>query len=202
MCVCVCFHFSHQGCVYYRPVPACPFNSNWSDINCCAVAAWWQRWRSERDRLFFLPHKLTARRMRKRGRERDRERKKERGESRREIGLLSVLEQALPLSGARLAKGKLWPVWIFPLSSWTPFTPPHIPTTGLSITTNIPWRMQTCTSSLFLVVLAPQHQECVCSFIRLVYVTSFFHNPLGTDCSVLWKSHFIWVCLRSSHFSL
>ncbi len=38
--------------------------------------------------------------------EEEKEREKERG-SRREIGLLSVLEQALPLSGVRLAKGKL-----------------------------------------------------------------------------------------------
>ncbi len=38
--------------------------------------------------------------------EEEKEREKERG-SRREIGLLSVLEQALLLSGVRLAKGKL-----------------------------------------------------------------------------------------------
>lgn len=54
--------------------------------------------------FFSLLYKLTAVKEKERKRGRGREGEKGR---RREIALLSVLEQTLPLSGARLAKGKL-----------------------------------------------------------------------------------------------
>ncbi len=77
--------------------------------------------------FFFPPRKLTARRMRKRGRERERE--KERGGSRREIGLLSVLEQALAFIRSTIwQKGNFDRSEFFPYSSWPPPPPPHHPT--------------------------------------------------------------------------
>lgn len=71
-----------------------------------------------------------------------------------------------------------------------PHTPPHIPPLVSPSPLTPP---NECTMHFFLVscCFGPSASG-VCLFLHSFGVCHLFHNPLGTECSVLWKKHFIW----------